>query len=108
MSVRSLGFSVSMPALRALRADITPPEARGRFFGMFMTAWTARDVIGPIMGSFICDLYRFSNFDVCGFTLPGYGIPFFLNAVLGLAATLFLLAFVCEPKMREADPVLTE
>jgi MFS family permease len=108
MSVRSLGFSVSMPALRALRADITPPEARGKYFGMFMTAWTAGDVIGPIMGSFLYDLYRFSNFDVGGFTLPGYGIPFFLNAILGLAATFFLLAFVREPRMHEADPVLTE
>jgi len=104
MSVRSLGFSVSMPALRALRADITPPEARGRFFGMFMTAWTAGDIVGPIMGSFLYDLYRFSSFEVGGFTLPGYGIPFFLNAVLGLAATFFLLAFVGEPKIHEAHP----
>ena len=104
MSVRSLGFSVSMPALRALRADITPPEARGRFFGMFMTAWTAGDIVGPIMGSFLYDLYRFSSFEVGGFTLPGYGIPFFVNAVLGLAATFFLMAFVGEPKIHEAHP----
>jgi len=51
MSVRSLGFNVSMPAFRALRADVVPPEVRGRFFGYFGTAFTAGDVVSPILGT---------------------------------------------------------
>jgi len=97
MSARSLGFNVSMPALRALRADITPQEARGRYFGLFMTAWTAGDIAGPILGSFLYDLYRFRSFDAGGLVLPGYGLPFYVNAVLGIAATIFLLLYVQEP-----------
>lgn len=103
MSARSLGFNVSMPALRALRADITPQEARGRFFGLFMTAWTAGDIAGPILGSFLYDLYRFRSFDVGGIVLPGYGLPFYVNAVLGIAATIFLMLYVQEPRSHETQ-----
>lgn len=47
VSVRSLGFNISMPAFRALRADLIPPEIRGRMFGLFgmafrLEAWLAR------------------------------------------------------------------
>jgi len=83
--------------MRALRADITPPEARGRYFGMFMTAFTAGDIIGPIAGTYLYDMYRFRNFTIGGLTLPGYGIPFFVNSVLGISTTIMLLAFVKEP-----------
>jgi MFS family permease len=73
LSGRSLGFDINMPAMRALRADITPTEARGRYFGMFRTAWTAGDIIGPIMGTYLYDLFRFKQFQLAGITLPGYG-----------------------------------
>jgi len=102
VSIRSIGFNVSMPALRALRADITPQEARGRYFGMFMTAFTAGDIIGPVFSTYLYDIYRFRSFGVGGLTLPGYGIPFFVNSILGILATIMLLAFVKEPKTERA------
>ncbi|KON30203.1 hypothetical protein AC482_04405 [miscellaneous Crenarchaeota group-15 archaeon DG-45] len=97
MSIRSLGFNVSMPAFRALRADAVPPEVRGRFFGLFGTAFTAGDVIGPIISTWIYSVYRFEHFRFLGFRVPGYGIPFFVNSVLGILSTVALLALVEEP-----------
>jgi DHA1 family multidrug resistance protein-like MFS transporter len=96
VSFRSVGFNISMPALRALRADITPSGERGRYFGMFMTAWTAGDIIGPIFSTYLYDIYRFRTFDIGSIELPGYGIPFFVNSILGIAATVMLMIMVKE------------
>jgi len=104
MSVRSLGFNISMPAFRALRADVVPPEVRGKFFGLFGTAFTAGDVIGPIIGTWLYSQYRFTDFGFLGFTVPGYGIPFFVNALLGIVSTTVLLVLVEEPKDRDVAP----
>ena len=96
LSVRSLGFNINMPAMRALRADLTPAEARGKFFGMFRAAFRTGDIIGPLIGTYLYDIYRFKNFELGGLLLPGYGIPFFVNSILGIAATIMLLIFVKE------------
>jgi len=105
LSIRSLGFNINGPALRALRADLTPAQARGRYFGMFRTAMTAGDVIGPIISTFIYDLYRLKIFEVAGFVFPGYAIPFFINSALGIATTIMLLVWVKEPSHSNAQPV---
>ena len=96
LSARSLGFNTSMPAMRALRADLTPEESRGQYFGMFMTAFTAGDIVGPIIGTYLYDMYRFKNFELIGLVFPGYGISFFVNSILGITTTIMLLAFVKE------------
>lgn len=96
LSLRMLGFNVSMPALRALRADLTPPETRGRYFGMFMTAFTAGDIVGPVISTYLYDLYRQRVIMVEGFAFPGYGIPFFVQSILGIATTIMLMLIVKE------------
>jgi len=101
-SIRSIGFDVGMPALRALRADITPLKARGRYFGMFHAAFTAGDIIAPIVSTNLYDIYRSTYFEIGGLVLPGYGIPFFVNSILGITATIMLLALVEEPSRRNA------
>jgi DHA1 family multidrug resistance protein-like MFS transporter len=101
LSVRSLGFNMSMPAFRALRADVTPPEARGKVFGYFMTAFTAGDVIGPIISAWLYDFYRSQTFLVLGGEIQGIGIPFFINAILGVFSTTLVMLFVREPKPEE-------
>ena len=101
LSARSLGFNMSMPAFRALRADVTPPEVRGRVFGYFMTAFTAGDVIGPIISAWLYDYYRSQTFIVAGVQVPGIGIPFFINAILGVFSTTLIMLFVIEPKPEE-------
>lgn len=103
LSVRGLAFNINMPAMRALRADITPAEARGRYFGLFTTAWTAGDIISPIVGAYLYDLYRFVSFDVGGFPVPGYSICFFVNSLLGVFSTTLLLVLVKEPRTHAGD-----
>ena len=104
VSVRSLGFNVSMPAFRALRADMVPPEVRGRLFGLFGTAFTAGSVVGPILGTWIYDTYRFTTFDVMGLAVPGYGVPFIINSVLGLLTTTMIMLLIREPSDEEKAP----
>lgn len=104
VSIRSLGFNTSMPAFRALRADLVQPEVRGRMFGLFGTAFTAGSVIGPILGTWIYDTYRFTVFDVIGLKVPGYGIPFFINGILGILSTTMIMLLVEEPKKDEVAP----
>jgi DHA1 family multidrug resistance protein-like MFS transporter len=96
LSARSLGSNINMPAMRALRADLSPAEARGKFFGMFRAAFRAGDIVGPLIGTYLYDIYRFKNFELGGLVLPGYGIPFFINSILGIAATIVLLVLVKE------------
>jgi len=59
------------------------------------------DIIGPIISTYLYDIYRFKNFKVGGVTFPGYGIPFFVNSILGITTILVLLALVKEPERRD-------
>ncbi|MBT7913864.1 MFS transporter, partial [Candidatus Bathyarchaeota archaeon] len=104
VTVRSLGFNIMMPAFRALRADLVPPNVRGRVFGLFGTAFTAGSVVGPIIGTWIYDTYRTTTFNVLGLSLPGYGIPFFINMVLGLVSTTMIMLLIEEPKEEDKAP----
>lgn len=104
VSVRSLGFNVSMPAFRALRADLIPPEIRGKMFGLFGMAFTAGSVVGPVLGTWIYDTYRNTVFNVLGYDIPGYGIPFYINAVLGILTTTMIMLFIEEPKEEDKAP----
>jgi MFS family permease len=108
VSIRSLGFNVSMPAFRALRADIVPPEVRGRMFGLFGTAFTAGNVLAPIAATWIYDTYRFTVFNVAGIQVPGYGIPFFINAILGILTTTMVMLYIDEPTDETKAPQFTE
>ena len=97
-SIRSLGFNIGMPAFRALRADLVPADVRGKVFGLFGTSFTAGSVIGPIIGTWIYSTYRFHVFPIMGMNVPGYSIPFFINAILGVLSTTMVMLFVEEPR----------
>jgi len=96
LSVRSLGFNIFMPAMQALRADIVPKETRGRLFGLYNTFFTAGDIVGPVLSTLLYDIYRFTSWSIGGLTIPGYGIPFYVNSILGIVTTAILLVFVEE------------
>ena len=98
LSLRSLGFNIHMPAMRALRADVTPSEARGHYFGLFRAAFLAGDIVSPLLSGYIYDLYRFSNFQIAGFTFRGFSIPFFINSILTFTSMTLLLTLIKEPK----------
>ena len=96
LSFRMLGFNIYMPPMQALRADIVPREVRGRLFGLYNTVFSAGDILGPVVSTFLYDLYRFTTWSIGGFAIPGYGMPFYVNSVLGILTTAILLAFVKE------------
>jgi len=81
-----------------------PPEVRGRMFGLFGTAFTAGSVVGPILGTWIYDTYRFTTFDVLGLAVPGYGVPFIINSVLGVLTTTMIMLMIKEPSAEDRAP----
>ena len=93
-SVRSFMWSVYNVGLRALRADLAPQEIRGRLFGLYRMFFDAGDIIGPLMATYLYDLYRFDTLSLGLVSVPGYGVPFYINSVIGLIVIVILLIFV--------------
>ncbi len=102
-AVRSLSFNINMPSMRALLADLAPKESLGKTIGYFMTAFTSGSIIGPIIGTWLYSRFRYETFNVGGINIPGLGIPFFVNAIIGLVTTFMLLLFVKVPKKTSID-----
>lgn len=100
MVFRSMGHNVAMPASRALRADLVPAKIRGKLFGRLQAFFNLGMIIGPILGTWLYDLYRYEVFRVtwpADFNVRGLGLPFFISGILGLTALALLLIFVKEP-----------
>lgn len=93
-TVRGYVWRMYTVGLRALRADLAPLEIRGRLFGLYRASHDAGDMIGPVVATYLYDVYRYQTFQIGGFTVPGYGIPFFFNTTIGLIAITVLLIFV--------------
>jgi len=100
---RSFGHNVAMPASRALRADLIPKKIRGKLFGRFAAFFSLGAVLGPVLSTWIYDIYRFSIFKVPwlgNLVVRGAGIPFFVSSAIGLFSLFLLLAFVEEPRRK--------
>jgi hypothetical protein len=41
---------------------------------------------------------------VLGLTVPGYGIPFFINAILGILSTTMIILLIEEPSEEDRAP----
>lgn len=91
---RDFMWRIYMVALRSLRADLAPIEIRGRLFGLYRTFFDVGDIIGPVMATYLYDVYRFQTLRVGSFTIPGYGVPFYMNSIIGLITITILLVFV--------------
>jgi len=95
MSLRMLGLNVSMPATRALQSDLVPGPLRGKYFGRLQACFNVGMVFAPFGGTFLYETYHRNT--LAG-GLPGYILPFWLSATIGIMAlTLFALR-VKEPK----------
>jgi MFS family permease len=100
MAFRSLGINVSMPAGRALRADLVPEKVRGKLFGRFAASFDVGMVAGALLGPWLFETFKFEEFRIGwlgGLTLRGIGVPFFVSGIMGLISLALLLAFVKEP-----------
>jgi len=102
MAFRSLGINVSMPAGRALRADLVPAKIRGKLFGRFTAFFDVGMIAGVLIGPWLFDTFRLQEFKIesLNITIKGAGAPFFLSGIMGLVALTILLIFVKEPPRR--------
>jgi MFS family permease len=91
---RKTGFSVSRPAIDALKADVSPTEHRGEYFGYYQTAYRVGDITFPIIGTYLYATYFTSSFNVAWFQVPGYALPYLLSSSLGILGLLTVLFFV--------------
>jgi DHA1 family multidrug resistance protein-like MFS transporter len=103
MVFRSLGINVSMPAGRALRADLVPAKIRGKLFGRFDAFFNGGMVAGALLGPWLFYVFQFEEFRIGwlgGLTVKGIGLPFFVSGIMGLLALALLLVFVKEPQRK--------
>lgn len=91
---RKTGFSISRPAMDALKADVAPPENRGEYFGYYQTAYSFGDITFPIIGTYLYATYFSIRFNVASLSIPGYAMPYVLSSSLGLIGLLSVLIFV--------------
>jgi len=96
LSIRSLAFNAYMPSMRALLADLTPQESRGRLFGLYNSFFTAGDIVGPVISTYLYDMFRLQTWNIGEIAVPGYGMPFYVNSIIGIITIAILLAFVRE------------
>ena len=97
---RSLGHNVAMPAARALQADLIPEKIRGKLFGRMGACFSLGAILGPVLSTWVYDVYRYKTFEVGNLVIKGAGLPFFISGFIGLFSTFLLLAFVEEPKKK--------
>lgn len=85
------GFYISRhvrgTSVKALRADLSPKEKRGRIYSIFRVLIRPSRMLAPLLGGF---LYGIS---------PSF--PFFAEALVSLGLLLVVLFFITEPKERE-------
>lgn len=91
--VLGLGNAGIMPAALAAAADIAPPEQRGRWLGIVGGGVSLGTIFGPTVGGVLYDAY-------------GFGMPFYLSAVLaGLAVVcVWLMVPETQPVAAADDP----
>jgi MFS family permease len=91
---RKTGFSISKPAMDALKADVAPSENRGEYFGYYQMAYMIGDITFPVIGTYLYAAYFSFRFNIIGFSIPGYAIPYILSSSIGLIGLLLVLVFV--------------
>ncbi|MDH5703718.1 MAG: MFS transporter, partial [Aigarchaeota archaeon] len=104
---RSFGHNVSMPASRALNADLIPEEMRGKLLGRLGAFFSLGAVLGPVLSTWIYDAYRYETFKagwLGNLVVRGAGFPFFVSSFIGLFSLFLVLAFVEEPERRSREP----
>ncbi len=98
--LRSLGHNVAMPAARALQADLIPEKIRGKLFGRMGACFSLGAVLGPVLSTWVYDVYRYKTFEIGSLVIKGAGLPFIISSFIGLFSLFLLLAFVEEPKRK--------
>lgn len=91
----AVGFSAATPAEQALVADLSGEKSRGRSFGLYTSAQSLGQVIGPTLGG---SLYESVS----------HSAPFYFNTVVLWLGAAILVLLIRDPYQREpaSQPVL--
>lgn len=93
----SMTFGVSMPAMRALQADLTPRDVRGTVFGLQQFFFNGGIFAGSILGGFLTRLLTPEVYRLLSLSLEGIIIPFWLTGLVGAVTTTLFVLYVSEP-----------
>jgi MFS family permease len=88
-TAEAIGFSAATPAEQALVADLSDAKTRGRSFGVYTTALSIGQVIGPTLGGFLARDVALSA-------------PFYFNTVVLWAGAAIMMLFIHEPRRHVA------
>jgi len=83
-AVESLGYAASVPAQRALVADITGEDRRGTSYGLYTFAYFLGSALGPLAGGWLYDTVSQAS-------------PFFLNAAVLCFAAVLVAVLLRDP-----------
>ena len=83
-TAEAIGFSAATPAEQALVADLSDETTRGRSFGVYTTALSLGQVIGPTLGGFLARDVSLSA-------------PFYFNTIVLWAGAGIMMLFIKEP-----------
>jgi DHA1 family multidrug resistance protein-like MFS transporter len=90
-SLENIGLTVSYPAQRAFVADIAGKDVRGTSYGLYTFALFLGAVIGPVFGGWL-----FDSIDPSA--------PFYFNALVLMAGSLLIIAFLHDPRVDQPAP----
>ncbi len=96
-TLRSIAFNVYIPPFRALQADISPKEIRGKVFGTVQATFNVGAVLGPIIGGQLYQQYAPKEISLIRIALPGAALSFLVSAIIGFFSLLLFALYVEEP-----------
>jgi MFS family permease len=88
-TAEAIGFSAATPAEQALVADLSDAKTRGRSFGVYTTALSIGQVVGPTLGGFLARDIALSA-------------PFYFNTIVLWAGAAIMMWFIHEPRRHVA------
>ena len=96
VSARSVGWTFSRPALRALQADLVPERVRGKIFGTVQAMFNVGAVVGPLAAGQLYEMVAPHTYSLGPLSIPGVVFPFFVSAAAGLVGLVVFGLFVKE------------
>jgi len=93
----SMTFAVSVPAMRALQADLTPREVRGSVFGVQQFFMNGGVFMGSILGGWLTQAVATQTYRIASQEIQGIVLPFWITGVLGILTTILFILYVEEP-----------
>ncbi|UCE12484.1 MAG: MFS transporter, partial [Candidatus Heimdallarchaeota archaeon] len=95
---RSTAFQAYLPAYRAFQADKIPPLVRGKVMGHIQSAFNVGATFGPLIGSWLYEIFVSQSLDILGYSFFGGGIPFLVAGIFGLIQVLFAVNILINDK----------